>query len=82
MKRFVKFITKVNDDMELQRFTKRSKKWSADITYIHTEKDGWTYLASVEDLYSRKIIGWAFGKTMDAELEKIQRFQRCIQCNF
>lgn len=44
MKRFVKFITKVNDDMELQRFTKSSKKWSADITYIHTEKDGWTYL--------------------------------------
>ncbi len=26
MKRFVKFITKVNDDMELQRFIKRSKK--------------------------------------------------------
>lgn len=70
MKRFVKFITKVNDDMELQRFIKRSKKWSTDITYIHTEKDGWTYLASVEDLYSRKIIGWAFGKTMDAELAK------------
>ena len=46
------------------------KKWNADITYIHTEKDGWTYLASVEDLYSRKIIGWAFGKTMDAELAK------------
>ena len=37
---------------------------------MHTEKDGWTYLASVEDLYSRKIIGWAFGKTMDAELAK------------
>ena len=86
MKRFLKFITKVIDDIELQRFTKRSKKenilnqdftttsinykWSADITYIHTEKDGWTYLASVEDLYSQKIIGWAFGKTMDAELAK------------
>ncbi len=24
--------------------------------------------SSVEDLYSRKIIGWAFGKIMDAEL--------------
>lgn len=55
-----------------QDFTTTSinQKWSADITYIHTEKDGWTYLASVEDLYSRKIIGWAFGKTMDAELAK------------
>ena len=55
-----------------QDFTTTSinQKWSADITYIHTEKDGWTYLASVEDLYSRKIIGWAFGKNMDAELAK------------
>ena len=55
-----------------QDFTTTSinQKWSADITYIHTEKDGWTYLASVEDLYSRKIIGWAFGQTMDAELAK------------
>ena len=51
-------------------YKKPKKKWSADITYIHTEKDGWTYLASLEDLYSRKIIGWAFGKTMDAELAK------------
>ena len=29
-----------------QDFTTTSinQKWSADITYIHTEKDGWTYL--------------------------------------
>lgn len=48
--------------------TSINQKWCTDITYIHTEKEGWTYLASVEDLYSRKIIGWAFGKTIDAEL--------------
>lgn len=48
--------------------TSINQKWSTDITYIHTEKEGWTYLASVEDLYSRKIIGWAFGKTIDANL--------------
>lgn len=48
--------------------TSINQKWSTDITYIHTEKEGWIYLASVEDLYSRKIIGWAFGKTIDAEL--------------
>lgn len=48
--------------------TSINQKWCTDITYIHTENEGWTYLASVEDLYSRKIIGWAFGKTIDAEL--------------
>lgn len=45
-----------------------NQKWCTDITYIWTKKDGWTYLASVMDLYSRKIIGWAFDKTMTAEL--------------
>ena len=39
-----------------------------DITYIHTLKDGWTYLASVLDLYSKKIIGYAYGTNMINEL--------------
>ena len=42
--------------------TSITQKWSTDITYIHTEKDEWTYLASVEDLYSRKIIDLSFRK--------------------
>lgn len=45
-----------------------NQKWCTDITYIHTQKDGWTYLALVMDIYSRKIIGWAYGTTMSAEL--------------
>ncbi|GAY78723.1 mobile element protein [Sporolactobacillus inulinus] len=32
-----------------------NEKWAADITYIHTLKDGWCYLASVMDLHTRKI---------------------------
>ena len=31
-------------------------------------KDGWCYLASVLDLYSKKIIGYAFGKKMTDDL--------------
>ncbi len=45
-----------------------NQKWCTDITYIHTQKDGWTYLVSVMDLYSRKIIGWAYDTNMSAEL--------------
>jgi putative transposase len=41
--------------------------WAADITYIPT-REGWLYLAAVEDLYSRKIIGWAMDKTMTEKL--------------
>ena len=48
--------------------TSINQKWCTDITYIHTQKDGWTYLASVMDLYSRKIIGWAYDTSMTAEL--------------
>ena len=43
-------------------------KWCTDITYIHVQKEGWTYLASVMDLCSRKIIGYAYGTSMTAEL--------------
>lgn len=45
-----------------------NQKWCTDITYIFTQKDGWTYLASVMDLYSRRIIGWAYDTSMTAEL--------------
>lgn len=37
-------------------------------TYIYTIKDGWTYRASVIDLYSKKIIGYAYGTSMTTEL--------------
>ena len=45
-----------------------NEKWVGDITYIHTIKDGWTYLASVLDLHSKKIIGYAYGKSMNNSL--------------
>ncbi len=34
--------------------------WVSDITYIRTH-EGWIFLATVIDLFSRKIIGWATG---------------------
>ena len=45
-----------------------NEKWVGDITYIHTSRDGWCYLASVLDLHSKKIIGYAFGKRMTNDL--------------
>ena len=41
--------------------------WVADITYIRTLK-GWVYLASIMDLFSRKIVGWSLGDSMKKEL--------------
>ena len=36
------------------------QKWCTDITYIYTKKDGWSYLASVMDRHSKKILGYAY----------------------
>ena len=38
--------------------------WCSDITYIWTI-DGFVYLTSIMDLYSRKIIAWTLSKTLE-----------------
>ncbi len=44
-----------------------NQKWLGDITYIRTI-EGWLYLAVILDCFSRKIVGWAMGPNIDAEL--------------
>jgi putative transposase len=41
--------------------------WVADMTYIPTWA-GFVYLAVVIDVFSRKVVGWAFGVHMSADL--------------
>lgn len=41
--------------------------WAADITYIPTS-EGWVYLATIIDLYSRMIVGWSLGSTLETKL--------------
>jgi len=40
--------------------------WVSDITYIQTVK-GFVYLNLITDAYSRKIVGWAIGETLEAK---------------
>ncbi len=42
-------------------------KYVGDITYIPTN-EGWLYLATVIDLYSRKIVGWSMDDNMRTSL--------------
>ena len=44
-----------------------NEKYVGDITYIPTN-EGWLYLATVLDLYSRKIVGWSMDDTMKVSL--------------
>ncbi len=44
-----------------------NRVWAADIKQIRTG-EGWLYLAAVQDLFSRRIVGWAMDRHMRSEL--------------
>ena len=44
-----------------------NRVWAADIKQIKTG-EGWLYLAAVQDLFSRRIVGWAMAPHMRQEL--------------
>ena len=41
--------------------------WAGDVTYIATA-EGWSYLAVLLDLYSRRVVGWAMSARNDTAL--------------
>jgi putative transposase len=43
------------------------QKWVGDITYVPT-RESWLYLATVIDLFSRKVAGWAISECMTKQL--------------
>ena len=52
--------------------------WAADVTQFRTG-EGWLFLAAVLDLWSRRVIGWAAGNTVNADLvgdALVMAFQR------
>jgi putative transposase len=44
-----------------------NEKWVSDMTYLPTSQ-GWLYLAVVLDLYSRKVVGWAFSTKLETSI--------------
>lgn len=44
-----------------------NQKWVSDTTFIST-KQGWLYLATIIDLYSRKVIGWSMSSSNNTGL--------------
>jgi transposase InsO family protein len=49
------------------KLTGINQLWIADITYIRLETE-FIYLAVVLDAYSRRVIGWALGRTLEDDL--------------
>ena len=54
----------LNQDFSTQ---KPNEKWVGDITYCATD-EGWLYLASVEDLYTKEVVGWSLSIRMTRDL--------------
>lgn len=46
---------------------KPNQAWVGDITYIWTA-EGWLYLATVIDLFSRRVVGWSMDSRMKVSL--------------
>ena len=44
-----------------------NEAWVSDFTFIPT-REGWLYLAAIEDLYSRRVVGWAMSERMTSRL--------------
>ena len=47
--------------------TRPNEVWVTDFTYIPTA-EGWLFLAVVLDLYSRRVVGWAFATALNTAL--------------
>lgn len=47
--------------------TAPDQKWVADLTYVPTA-EGWAYVAAVVDLFSRRVVGWAVGDSLESSL--------------
>jgi putative transposase len=60
---------KAAPDLVKRQFTATdiNQLWVADMTYIPTWQ-GFTYLAVVTDVFSRRVVGWQFGDRMTSDL--------------
>jgi putative transposase len=73
-RKFVVMTTNSNHDRPVytnlagsMELTGINQLWIADITYIRLETE-FVYLAVVLDAYSRRVIGWALGRTLEDDL--------------
>ena len=60
---------RIADDLLDRKFAASAPNrcWVADIIYLRTW-EGWLYLVAVQDLYSRRIVGWSMADHLRTEL--------------
>ena len=63
----------LNRDFEV---AEPNRTWVSDITYVWT-REGWLYLATVLDLFSRQVVGWAMSNRITQQLA-MDAFQMAV----
>jgi putative transposase len=58
--------------------TRVNQLWVADITYIRLLHE-FVYLAVILDAFSRRVIGWALGRTLESSLA-VEALSKAIRC--
>ena len=72
-------VSRIAPNLLAQNFTATRKDtvWVSDITYVETA-EGWLYVSTVLDLYSRKIVGLSMDNHMKSELV-VRSLKQAIQ---
>ena len=60
-----------------RQFVEANQAWASDITYVETQA-GVCYLSLITDLYSRKIVGWELGDSLQA-IHCLKALQKALE---
>lgn len=60
-----------------EHISRPDQVWVSDITYIST-REGWLYLASVMDLFSRRIVGWSCSTSLKTDFVNMA-YERAVR---
>jgi transposase InsO family protein len=63
--------------LQMDKVNQINLVWVGDITYLPLMNGGWAYLATWMDLFSRLIVGWKIGLSLNAELV-IRSFEKAM----
>jgi transposase InsO family protein len=63
------------------KVTDINQLWVSDITFIPISYRKWYYLTLIQDVYSRKVVGWSLAATQGAEATVVSAYKKALEIN-